>query len=765
MEVKSKITIESFKKEYESIKSQYDHAQETLAKTGKTLNDLYVDCIKRLQPIIKYLDNMNPNKMRSYDIVDDVKQCYLMSGDLLIRTINLNTAKPVLNDIEKNTVYVVITHMRRVIDIEPFNEQACSLLRTLFMFLTLGNGNTKENVILLEQALSIAPYDYQLQYNLGFCYHRDNNLDKAIIHFKLAKGIIDNMTSLLECQKKFLSGDKEAIERKITVLKEFNVKTLTGIGSIYYSAQQRDLALYFFTLAEKIDATSPEVLNQIAVIYTEMRDIDKSIEYYERGITQAKKNPNNDTLSMLYMNRGLALCYECDFEGAIASYNQSLKYKPTLSLAYQNKLLDVNYISYRIADPMYITRLHKSLNKIYPKVITDYRESCPDYKINTIAVEGSSKEILKKRKLRIGFVSGDYICHPVSYFISSVLKGINKDLFEIFCYSVKITHLDSLYPDCFFKIVKNLSPEEFKELIQKDSIDILFDLSAHTGDNRLDTFVLKPAPIQISYCGYPNTSGIKSMDYHITDTFCDSDFTQKYYVEKLLFMNKCFLCYNPYTSVEKLVDIVKKSEQPFMKNGYITFGCFNRYNKVNNTVAKHWNNLLKEIPTARFVIKTKEFLTEKLKKQFLENFEEDCVKRVIVLRYSDSYDEHLDDYNKIDIALDTFPYSGTTTSCEALVMGVPIITLYDDVRKYHVQNVTSSLLINSELGEYVTHSKEAYINKAKDLSKTLLKTKEYLKEHVRHSFIDGAVCDRDSFCNEFEDLLFNTYKTHFNTIA
>jgi predicted O-linked N-acetylglucosamine transferase (SPINDLY family) len=459
------------------------------------------------------------------------------------------------------------------------------------------------------------------------------------------------------------------------------------------------------------------------------------------------------------MNMGLAKCYECDFLGAIDGYNKALKFKPRLSLAYQNKLLDSNYISHLIEDPMYISRIHKAINKIYPLVIDDYRIGCPDYKIKKDIIKCKSKnELIKKgAKINIGFVSGDFICHPVAYFIHSILNNINYDLFDVTCYSVKVVSLTSMFPKCKWHVVKNVSNEDFKKLIQSHNIDVLFDLSAHTGDNRLDTFVLKPAPIQISYCGYPNSSGIRSMDYRITDKFCDSDKSQKYYQEKFIFMNKCFLAYTPSMGIK---DIPVLDEQPCIKNNYVTFGCFNRFNKINQMVISTWEKILVKAPNAKFVIKTKEFLTPKIKQQFFDNFKnKQVLDRVIILPYSDTYGEHLPDYNKMDIALDSFPYSGTTTSCEALMMGVPLITLFDNVRHYHSQNVTTTLLKNSNLDEFVAYSQEEYIQKAVDFANNIHLLKD-LKQRVRSNFVNGPICNYTEFVDEFEDKIIETYKNH-----
>ena len=740
--------IETFLSQYKILETIYNYAQEQLLKHGNLDNSKYIECINRSSVLIKFLDNVNPFVTQRHK--EEIKQTYYISSELLVRTIGLQMErKDGFKITEKNTLFIAIAHARKCLTIEPFHKPSQELIKIVLLYLTLFNPNPEENLGFLQQAAMHDPCDYQLQYNLGFMHHRANKLDDSIKHYKLAIGIID------------LHLDKNPNDDN---LKQFKIKCFNGLGSVYYSVQDRDLALYFFNLAYTLTPNDPDINNQIGVVYTELRVVDKAIFHYMKGIKNVDKAHISTDREMLaasmHMNMGLAKCYECDFMGAIECYNQALKYKPRLSLAYQNKLLDSNYISHLIDDPMYIANLHKNINKIYPLVIDNYKIGCPNYQVKKELLEDfkSKEDLVKKNvKINIGFVSGDFICHPVSYFIHSILKYINYDLFNVHCYSAKVVSLKDMFPKCEWTVVKNKSAEEFKNIIQSHNIDILFDLSAHTGDNRLDTFVLKPAPIQISYCGYPNSSGIRSMDYRITDNYCDGPESQKYYQEKLVFMEKCFLAYSPATGLENLPEL---DSQPCIKNDYVTFGCFNRFNKINNMVISVWEKILVAAPTARFVIKTKEFQTDKIRKQFFDGFKnKEVIDRITILPYSDTYQEHLVDYNKMDISLDTFPYCGTTTSCESLLLGVPILTLFDNVRHYHSQNVTTSLMKNCGLDEYVTMSQEEYINKAVHFANNY-KLLANLKRDVRKRFVNGPICNYTEFCNLFENKLLELYKNH-----
>ena len=758
------------------LKKTYDDVQLELTKNGSMtpdINQKYTDCLQQSSELIKFLDTLNPFEVNRYK--DEIKNTYYISAEILARTVGLHMNRTEFKDDEKGVLFTSISHLQKVLNVEPFNVASKELFKVLFIYLTIFNSNAEENIRYLSNVLMVDPCDYQLQYNLGFMYHRVNNLEGSLQHYKLANGILDSQLKINELEvvveDKSTPRYQQLLNVKI-ILEQFKVKCLNGLGGIYFAIQDRELANYFFFEGLKLLPDDPDLNNQVGVVYTELRYTDKAIYHYKKGIENADKahisTDKNMLLASMYMNMGLAYCYEINYPEAIKCYNKALVYKPRLSLAYQNKLLDLNYISHLIDDPMYIARLHRDINKIYPTVINDYKVALPNYKVKVI---NDKKCMLKNdTKLRIGFISGDFICHPVSYFLSAILKHINYDIFDVFCYSLKVVSLTEMYPKCKWKVVKGTSPQELKNAIVSDNIDILFDLASQTGDNRLDTFALKPAPIQISYCGYPNTSGLSNMDYHIVDKITDSDgispgpgriirpSTQKYYTEKLLFMNKCFLSYTPSIGIENLPELI--DVQPAINNGYLTIGSFNRYNKINDGVIEVWEEILTKCPNVRLVIKNKEFLTPTLKEQFIKTWRNsELLKRIQILKYSDLYSQHLLDYHLMDIALDSFPYSGTTTSCEALLMGVPVLTLFDADRGYHSQNVSSSLMINSGLEEYVVFNKEEYVQKVIELSRNLDQLND-LKQNVRNKFIKSPICNYKEFVSEFEDKLVDTYINH-----
>lgn len=727
------------------MKTDYDKGEKEYGRK------MFREAFDFYKAVLKTSEELSFAHKREYSGL--IRNTHFRCAEILALSVGMGNERTSLNTNEFSFLASAIEHLERALAIEPFNKLAIDLYKQILLYISFYERDTSKNIIYMEKILLVEPYDYVVQYNIGFIYHRANKLEKALTHYKLSYGILKREYDTL---RKNENDDNE----DIVSARQFLIKVLNGIGSIYYSVQNKDIARYYFMQAYSYDPNDPDVCNQLAVLYTEDRITEKAVEFYQKGIKNYKNahiSQDKDLLiSSMYMNMGLMYSYECDIDTAIDCYNKSLQYKPRFSLAYQNKLLDLNYISH-LTSRDYITKAHFAINKVYNKVFEKFSDS-------PFSSEYRKKKLTKKgTKIVLGFVSGDFICHPVSYFISSVLDHIDYNKFEVHCFSSKIVHIETRFPNCKWHLIKNLNDIEVGKLVAGNQVDVLFDLSGHTGDNRLDVFALKPAPIQINWIGYPNTTGLRSFDYRITDKYCDSEETQKYHSEKLLFMPNCFLNYtpslidNPKDSLETQKSKLPKlsSELPMKKNGWITFGCFNRFNKINDVVIQTWVKILQENPTARFLVKTKEFSSPKLKQKFIDSVlskgGKEVMDRIEILGYSDTYLTHLPDYNKVDVALDTFPYAGTTTSCEALMMGVPILTFTN--KDTHASNVTSSLLHNSQLSEFVCETVDDYVNKAKNLAEGNLAVPS--KEEVRDSFMSGPVYNKKLFIKNFQNMMLN----------
>jgi predicted O-linked N-acetylglucosamine transferase (SPINDLY family) len=288
-------------------------------------------------------------------------------------------------------------------------------------------------------------------------------------------------------------------------------------------------------------------------------------------------------------------------------------------------------------------------------------------------------------------------------------------------------------------------------MIKNDSIDILVDLAGHSGDNKLSIFLYKPAPIQVTYLGYPNTTGLSTMDYRITDAWTDPEGEDRYYTEKLYRLPGGFLCYNPPENIPEI------ETSPVLKNGYITFGSFNNLAKICFDTVKVWSEILKNVPGSKLKLKSKAFNDKNVIDYFCKMFASQGIDtdRIMLKGHSLSTEEHLHEYNSIDIALDTFPYNGTTTTCEALLMGTPVINL---LGKRHAGRVGCSILTKVGLKEWIADDIEDYISTACRFSKDnqyILQSSQILQMNFKSLLCNGKV-----FTKSLENAYLNMWKMY-----
>jgi protein O-GlcNAc transferase len=317
-----------------------------------------------------------------------------------------------------------------------------------------------------------------------------------------------------------------------------------------------------------------------------------------------------------------------------------------------------------------------------------------------------------RRPLRIGYVSPDFREHAVAHFIEPALM-LDPSEFEVFCY-VEEFHCDdvtrrlkSLVPHWLNTVP--LNDDQLAQRIRADGIDILVDLAGHTADDRLLVFARKPAPVQATYLGYPNTSGMAAMDWRITDKIADpKNFAEPLHRERLMRLADCAWCYRPpEDSPEPIRDAAGEST--------VTFSSFNALPKVSDAVIALWSRILATVGGSKLLMKSAAFEDERVRERYRSAFARNGIAphRLDLILTTPSVREHLAMYSRVDIALDTMPYNGTTTTCEALWMGVPVVTLAGES---HVSRVGASLLTNAGLAELVGSRSEDYVSIAVKLA-------------------------------------------------
>jgi predicted O-linked N-acetylglucosamine transferase (SPINDLY family) len=354
-----------------------------------------------------------------------------------------------------------------------------------------------------------------------------------------------------------------------------------------------------------------------------------------------------------------------------------------------------------------------------------------------------------KSKLNIGFVSSDFQKHPVGLFILDLFKCLkNKDL-NLYAYLNKPINKEDEYS---YLIKKNLNKyynidslkdSETIDLIIKDKIDILIDMNGITSGNKLTIFANKPAPIQVTWAGFLHSTGLKEIDYIIGDPYVTPVENKDHFVEKIWQLPKIW-CHLSSSDIKN----INTESTPALKNNYITFGSFNNLHKMNELVISTWSKILNLVPNSVLFIKTGQLesylFKNKIIKQFLKN---GVFQNRLILDESSKREDLLYSYNKVDIALDPFPYNGGTTSFETAWMCVPLLTIEGE--KFISR---CGLSINKNLGleNWIAKNPEDYINKAVMFSKDFLKL-DLIRSQLRNNSRKSILFNSEEFSNNLAD--------------
>lgn len=360
--------------------------------------------------------------------------------------------------------------------------------------------------------------------------------------------------------------------------------------------------------------------------------------------------------------------------------------------------------------------------------------------------EYEHSNIQKKSKLRIGYISPDFRQHAVVFYCYAFLSYYDKEKFEIVCYykgesDITTEQLKSFGVEWYD--IQTLNTEETARKIYADKIDILVELAGHTAQNCLPVLAYKPAPIQVCGIGYFNTTGLKAIDYFFTDINVDPIGTNDvFFTEQLLRLPTTHWCYT------KRLDVPDCEETPYMKNQYITFGSFNNFSKTTDDMLLLWKKILKQVPNSRIVFKSKVFGSEygcSIIKTRLMRLGFDLVQ----IQFRPSTASHMQEYLDLDIALDTYPYVGGVTTCEALYMGVPVITL---AGRRHGARFGYSMLKNLNLEECIAYDKNEYVKKAIVLANNIPRLNSLHKIKLRQMMIESPLMDGKQYMSDLEQV-------------
>jgi protein O-GlcNAc transferase len=653
----------------------------------------------------------------------------------------------------------------------------------------------------LESGIQFSNLDYLLQakqslVNLWPLVNGDNGSDSGINKSILLEKITRAFTALC------VIDPNNSLEYLIKAL-EYDDKSpviYNNLGYIYHNKMNDfDKAIHYY---KKCFEADPEYITGylgIIDIYRSLRHSSLELEYAERGIKNCPKSPSlynlyglallsNNKLENIQtiidtFNTALSLCTsehlseKCkilvnlghvhgsvgDYYKGIELYLEAIKADPTHANSYQNILLNLHYFSnIDVEKNPTFSKLLETFNveKIKGSSVSDlvlklHSQICKElYPPQKIVRDFGPRNVIKK--INIGYVSSDLFDHAVSFFANVLFTHYNKECFNVHVYSNNIYDIGTVksLPCTDYTCIKGMPPQQVTDLIINDKIDILIDLSGQTSGNRLDVFNMKPAPILLSYLGYPNDTGLPFMK-RISD-----EFTEKYKPKECTSysMKRLFLCYTPSNKYEY---IQKQKEKNTRHTRGITFGCFAKLQKINSSCIVVWKNILKLVPTSKLVLKSKYFADPKILETWKNKFKP-YQNQVVLLKGTKTSQQHLDTFHLLDIHLDTWPYSGTTISTESLYMNVPVVTFSPTPKNEnssvgHVERVTASILSSMNLADScIACSKAQYVYKAVELAKYIQKNGDL---HVHKKFMETEISNHSNFIQEFEHLLTDIYMT------
>ncbi len=487
----------------------------------------------------------------------------------------------------------------------------------------------------------------------------------------------------------------------------------SNLGNVLRELGDAEAAVAYCRRALELRPDAPEPHCNLGVALAVLGRYSEAADSYQRAI---ELRP--DYAEALH-NFGNVCIDFGRYHAALEAFRAALTARPGYVSAFSNLLFCLNYDP--TADPDVVAREHKQW---------DARFAAPLRRAAHRPKDGSPG-----RKLRIGYVSPDFREHSVSYFIAPVLREHNRDLFEVTCFA------EVRRPDSVTARLRALSDRwvdtcgigdvELEEQIRRDGIDILVDLAGHTNGNRLLVFARKPAPVQVSWLGYPHSTGLRAMDYRLVDEVTDPEgASDRRASERLVRLPSGFLCYEG------------PSDPPFPRiadPGRITLASFNNPSKISDPTLDVWAAVLRLLPSARLLLKGKAFSDPGHRVRVADAFQARGIgaDRLDMRAMTADRREHLQLYSEVDIALDPFPYNGTTTTCEALWMGVPVVTLEGD---RHAGRVGASILGRVGLGELVASDAGGYIDRVVALASQPGRLSEW-RQSLRTRMSASELCD------------------------
>lgn len=590
---------------------------------------------------------------------------------------------------------------------EGFHEEAAGIYRGLLQHdpnnpdvldllgvANFASGRFEESVSLIQRAIALSPNVPRYYNNLGTALIDLQRFDEAIVVLQKAIELQPDLAPAYynlgnSYSRKRMWKYAVAAYEKSLQLSPGNPSAILNLGTAYAADNRLDAAADIYRHAIENGPCTPAIASNLGNVLRDRSELDTAIEAYQLSL---KLQPNDP---VAHANLGNAYKDQGNNLAAIAQFRKAVELKPDFPEAHSNLVFTLYFEP--SSTPEIIAAEQREWDRrhgqpLKPATLNFPNDRSPD------------------RRLRIGYVSPDLRDHVVGRTLLPVFEAHDHEHFEFTCYSMAAPdHITERYRACADRWVETnqVTDAQLAERIRADGIDVLIDLSLHTAHNRLLTFSRRPAPVQVSWLGYPGSAGLEAIQYHLTDRFLEDRHEPGAYA-----LPDAWCCH------VHLPDSPPVNEPPSTRTGRITFGSLNNFCKMNTQVWDLWVRILQQVENSRLVLLTKAGGHEAMTRDLLSS-RGIAPERIEFLRYIPATEErpqheYLRRYHDIDIALDPFPYNGMTTTMDSLWMGVPVIALIGSTA---MSRASYSLLANTGFPEFAAPTGDDYVRIAVDLAK------------------------------------------------
>lgn len=620
------------------------------------------------------------------------------------------------------------------------------------------------------KAAQLLPKDAEAHNNLGNALKDQGQLDGAVSSYRQAIALDpqyadahNNLGLALSALKQYETAT--ASYRRALELKPDDFEMFLNLGVAQSALGQFDAALASYRQALALNPDCAEAYNNMGNAFQALGQFEESIVSYRRALAL------KPDYALAHNNLGTAQKSSAQIFEAIASYHRALALKPDYAEAHYNLgntlqrlgQLDAAVESYRRAlshNPDYAEargNLLFALSASASQAMPIYLEEAHQYG-RMLARHVDEKFTSWQcqpapERLRVGMVSGDLRNHPAGYFLESFLAQLDPGCIELIAYpSTNKTDALTARIKPFFaawKPIHGQSDESAARMIHADGVHLLLDLSGHTGHDRLPLFAWKPAPLQVTWLGYFATTGVAEMDYLLADEVGVPEVQRDQFTESVWYLPDTRLCFTPPEIEMALTPL------PASVNSYITFGSFQNLSKMGDAVLSVWGKVLAALPDARLRVACKQLDETPVAAHFKQRLQQHGIDAArVTLHGYVSREAYLVAHAEIDVMLDTFPYPGGTTTCEALWMGVPTLTLAGDTL---LARQGASLLHAAGLNDWVANSEEDYVAKAVQFTQDL-SVLAALRAGLRQQVLASPLFDAPRFARNFEAALWGMWR-------